>query len=142
MRRNKRRIVAAVAVVGALAAGGAAFTDNIGGSPITGGTVAGYATSAVSGATATDVNYTLSPNGTQITAVNFTFADKLDGDTLKLAFDNAALYPCLGTQTDATGVIAPGTYTAGQTKVTCSLASTGNQDTTAATSLQVAVTNN
>jgi hypothetical protein len=137
MKRNKKRIVAAVAVIAALAAGGAAFTDSIVGSPVTNGTTAGYGTLAITGATVTDVNYTLSANGTSITGVNFTFTGNLEGDTLQLAFDNANLAQCSHTGI-TNGVIPSGAYSNPSTTVTCDVSET----TTAATSLQATVTNN
>jgi len=138
MKRNKKRIIAAVAVIAALAAGGAAFTDSIIGNPVTNGTTAGYGTLAITGATVTDVNYTLSADGTDITAVNFTFSGNLETDTLRLAFDNANLGLC--THTGITGGVIPsGAYDGTtSTTVTCDVTET----TTAATSLQAAVTNN
>ena len=140
MKRNKKRIIAAVAVIAALAAGGAAFTDSIIGNPVTNGTTAGYGTLAITGATVTDVNYTLSADGTSITGVNFTFTGNLEGDTLRLAFDNANLGLCSHTGI-TNGVIPSGAYdgtTTHDTTVTCDVTET----TTAATSLQAAVTNN
>jgi len=139
MKRNKKRLIAAVAVIAALAAGGAAFTDSIVGSPVTNGTTAGYGTMSITGATVTDVNYTLSASGTSVTEVNFTFTGNLEGDTLELAFDNANLAQCAHTGI-TNGVIPSGAYNSGtgNTTVTCDESET----TTAATSLQAAVTNN
>ena len=137
MKRNKKRVIAAVAVIAALAAGGAAFTDSIVGNPVTNGTTAGYGTLAITGATVTDVNYTLSPNGTNITAVNFTFTGNLEGDTLQLAFDNANLAQCSHTGI-TNGVIPSGAYISPSTTVTCDV----TESTTAATSVQATVTNN
>lgn len=138
MKRNRKRLIAAVAVIAALAAGGAAFTDSILGNPVTNGTTAGYGTMSVSGATVSDVNYTLSAAGTSITEVNFTFTGNLEGDTLELGFDNANLAQCAHTGITS-GVIPSGAYDGTtSTTVTCDVSET----TTAATSLQVAVTNN
>lgn len=138
MKRNKKRLIAAVAVIAALAAGGAAFTDSIVGSPVTSGTTAGYGTINITGATLTDVNYTLSANGTNVTEVNFTFQGNLVGDTLELAFDNGNLAQCQHTGI-TNGVIPTGAYDGTtSTTVTCDV----TEGTTAATSLQAAVTNN
>lgn len=138
MKRNRKRVIAVVAMIAALAAGGAAFTDSIVGSPVTNGTTAGYGTIAITGATVTDVNYTLSADGTDITNVNFTFTGNLGGDTLELAFDNANLAQCA--HTGITGGVIPAADYDGTTKttVTCDV----TEGTTAATSLQAAVTNN
>jgi hypothetical protein len=141
MKRNKKRVIAAVAVIGALAAGGAAFTDSITGNPVDHGTTAAYGSITVSNATVTDVNYTLNNLGTGITAVNFTFSGNLETDTLRLAFDGDNLGLCshTGTNPVTNGVIPSGAYDGStSTTVTCDV----TEPTTAATSLQVAVTNN
>jgi len=137
MKRNRKRIAAAVAVIGALAAGGAAFTNSIDTTAISNNTTAGYAGIDVSGATLTDANYTLNPTGTGITEVNLTFSDDLAGDNLSLAFNGGSLAPCThGSET--TGVV-PGTdVNAGVTTITCDV----TEGTVAATQLNVAVTNN
>jgi hypothetical protein len=138
MKRNRKRVIAAVMVIAALAAGGAAFTNSISGNPVTNGTIAGYGTLNVAGATVTDVNYTLNATGTSITNVNFTFSGDLEGNTLRLAFDNANLGLCSHTGI-TNGVVPTGAYDGStSTTVTCDVSET----TTAATSLQVAVTNN
>jgi hypothetical protein len=138
MKRNKKRLAIVVLAICALAAGGAAFTNSITGSPVTNGTTAGYGTITVNGATVTDVNYTLSADGTSITNVNFTFSGNLETDTLRLAFDGANLGLCAHTGI-TNGVIPSGAYDGTtSTTVTCDVTET----TTAATSLQVAVTNN
>lgn len=137
MKRNKKRIIAAVAVICALAAGGAAFTNTITGNPVTNGTTAGYAAITVNGATLTDANYTLNSTGTSITEVNFTFSNDLTGDNLSLAFDGGTLAACThGTET--TGVVPAADVSGGVTTITCDVTET----TTSATSLNVAVTNN
>jgi hypothetical protein len=137
MKRNRKRIIAAVAVIAALAAGGAAYTNTITGNPVSNGTTAGYAAINVSGATVTDVNYTLSSDGTGITEVNLTFSDDLTGDNLALGFNGGSLSPCVhGTET--TGVVPASDVSGGTTTITCDVTET----TTTATSLNVAVTNN
>ena len=139
MKRNRKRVLAAVMVIAALAAGGAAFTNSITGSPVTNGTTAGYGTLTIDGAVLTDVNYTLSANGTNITNVNFTFQGNVSGNTLQLAFDNANLAQCAHTGI-TNGVIPAADYssTNSNTVVTCDV----TEGTTAATSLQATVTNN
>ena len=137
MKRNRKRIIAAVAVICALAAGGAAYTNTIGGSPVTNGTTAGYAAITVNGATLTDANYTLSSDGTGITEVNLTFSDDLTGDNLELAFNGGSMAACThGTET--TGVVPASDVSGSTTTITCDVTET----TTAATALNVAVTNN
>jgi hypothetical protein len=137
MKRNKKRLIAAVAVIAALAAGGAAFTAAIDTTALPNGTTAGYAAITVNGATLTDANYTLNSTGTTITEVNFTFADDLTGDNLSLAFNGGSLGLCThGSET--TGVVPGSDVNSGVTTITCDVSET----TTTATSLNVAVTNN
>ena len=66
MKRNKKRVIAAVLAVCALAAGGAAFTAS---NTFTSDNVAGYGNVQVSGADVQDINNTLSADGKQITGV-------------------------------------------------------------------------
>ena len=87
MRFNKTsRIVAAIAVIGAVAAGGAAFTA---GSALP-TNVAAYDAGTVTGATASDLNYTLDSTGANMLAANLTFTTDLTGDTVKIGFDGYA----------------------------------------------------
>jgi hypothetical protein len=75
MQRKTRRIIAAVAVIALLAAGGAAFTNSI----ATFGTnndQIGYASDSIIGATATNLQYELSPDNSKIDQVLVT----LQGD--------------------------------------------------------------
>ena len=71
MKGKTKKIILAVAVIGAIAAGGVAFTE----ANTVPDSVAGYKTTTVSGATVTDVQYTLSADGTQINDVILTFSD-------------------------------------------------------------------
>lgn len=128
MRFNKpTRIAAAVAVIGAVAAGGAAFTA---GSALP-TNVAGYDTATVTGGTATDLNYTLSADGQYIDVANLTFNSDLTGDTVGIGFDgynSGALQSCV-----------VGTFAAGSTPVTCTF--TASTITTAAeNNVHVAIT--
>jgi hypothetical protein len=77
MKRNKKRLVAAVAVIGALAAGGAAYTA----SNTIPDSTAGYGTSNITGATAQDMSYKLSADGQTITGATLVFkGDLWDGN--------------------------------------------------------------
>jgi hypothetical protein len=123
MTRKTRRILAAVAGIGALAAGGSAFTA----SNTVPASVAGYGSSTISGATATSLNYTLGTDGTTITAADLVFTGDLTGRTVKANFGSAALTAC-----------SVGTYNSGddETPVSC----TGyTQSTSGATAFNVAV---
>jgi hypothetical protein len=79
MQRKTRKIIGAVALIGALAAGGAAFTA----SSAIPATVAGYASASITGATANSVSYTFdtsssaSPSYGDIIAVNLVFNEDL-----------------------------------------------------------------
>jgi len=107
LRRKMSRIVAGVAVVAAVAGGGAAFTA----SNTVPASVAGYGSSTISGATATALNYTLSADGTTITDAALTFTGDQTGRTVKAGFGTAALTTC-----------TVGTYdsVANKTPATCS----------------------
>lgn len=127
---KKTRIAAAIAVIGAVAAGGAAFTASVG-LPTN---VAGYGTTTVTGGTVTDLNYGLDTTGAYILTANLTFSGDLTGDTVKIGFDgyaSGALQPCV-----------VGSYTAGSpgsTAVTCTFSASTVQ-TAAENNVNVAVT--
>ena len=69
------RIFAAVAVICALAAGGAAFTYS---NTMPSDTVAGYGNISVSGADLSSLSNTLSTDGQEITAVTMDFSTAID----------------------------------------------------------------
>lgn len=130
--RNNKKTLAALAVVGVVAAGGSAFTA----SNTVPDTVAGYGSSTISGATATSLKYTLNGDGTQITAAAMNFDGDLTGSTVKAGFGTAALTTCtVGTP----GVDNPDTTALldAYTPVTCS---GYTQSTATAASFNVAVT--
>jgi hypothetical protein len=117
-------MVAVLVVIGAIAAGGAAFTFANTVPPST----AGYGTSTISGATATDIVYGLSTDGTQINSATITFTGDLSNDTVKAGFETNDLTTC------STPVFSSGSSTS-----TCS----GYTESTASsTTFNVAVTNN
>jgi hypothetical protein len=92
MRRKSTKIVVAIAAAAVIATGGAALTQSNTVEP----SVAGYGTSSISGATATEVTYTLNANGTQITAADLIFNSSMDDRLIKAGFDNdAALVDCV-----------------------------------------------
>ncbi len=100
MRFNKpTRIAAAVAVIGVLAAGGAAFTA---GNTVP-NTVAGYGTSTISGGTVLSLNYTLSSDGTAIDGATIVFQGDTTGDTASIAFDAGAATTCTTGTVDGAG---------------------------------------
>lgn len=75
MKSKRMRIFAAVAVICALAAGGAAFTYS---NTMPSDTVAGYGNIAVSGADLSSLSNTLSTDGQTITAVTMDFSTDID----------------------------------------------------------------
>jgi len=91
MKGKKKRLVAAVAVIGALAAGGAAYTNSIDTSSATGAN-AGYGSVTVNGGPAlSSVSYGFNSDGSQITTVNLTFAAALNaGQYVSVAFDSTS----------------------------------------------------
>lgn len=91
MRSKTSKIIAAVALIGAVAAGGSALTA----SNSIPASVAGYGSSTISGATATALNYTLAGDGTTITGATLTFTGDKTGRTVKAAFGTDALTTCV-----------------------------------------------
>jgi hypothetical protein len=149
--RTKIKIVSAAGVIAALAAGGSAFTDSNTFTQATNGTNAGYGNVQVSGAVIESVNYTLSTNGQNITAVTFKFRGDMTGDTVALGFGDAAAVAANSVTlancdtTDAGGSLAvytgstPGSQTVGDTAISCAISTV---TTITPQRLDVAVTNN
>jgi len=77
MHRITRRSMAVLVVIGALVAGGAAYTNSISGTGTTTNT-AGYDGISVAGATLNDAQYQFNNDGSDITGVTLTFS----GNTL------------------------------------------------------------
>jgi len=125
MQRKTRRIIGAIAVIGAIVAGGAAFTA----SNSVPDTVAGYGTSNITGATVTAMHYTLNADGTQITTASLTFQGDQTGNVVKAGFGTNSLTTC-----------TVGAYSSGAdaTPATCS---GYTQSTATSATFNVAVTN-
>ncbi|MGZ4350212.1 MAG: hypothetical protein ACXVYV_04595 [Gaiellales bacterium] len=125
MHRISRRMVAVVVLIGAIAAGGAAFTA----SSTVPATVAGYGTGVVSnGADVSSVNYTYSADGTTITNADLVFTSDVTADVVKAGFNSGtALTAC--TVSSGTGASAVWSCPFSQT-------------TSAATSFNVLVSSN
>jgi hypothetical protein len=124
--RNTKKIVASLVAVGALAASGTAFTS----SNTVAASVAGYGTSTISGANATEVKYTLSADGTTINGAALKFQGDLTAPIAKIVkagFGTDALTSCVVGGYDAVNL---------QTPVTCSGFS---QNTATSASFNVAV---
>jgi hypothetical protein len=90
MHRISRRMVAVVVLIGAIAAGGAAFTA----SNTIPDTVAGYGTSHITGADAHTLNYQISSDGTTITEADLSFIGDLTGDVVTAGFNTDNLQNC------------------------------------------------
>jgi hypothetical protein len=130
MQRNTRRIIAAIAVIALLAAGGAAFTNQLSGLDGNNANI-GFGSETVTGAAATNVNYALSTDGQ--------FVDEV---AVTLTGDYSSGYTFTGSVTDGTGnngaggtIVQSGTCTAGSfstpsTVVTCEFESTPGTATT------------
>ncbi|HEX3615833.1 MAG TPA: hypothetical protein VHU61_04820 [Solirubrobacteraceae bacterium] len=127
MRFKPTRIVAAIAVIGAVAAGGAAFTD----SNTVPDTTAGYGTATVSGGTVDSLSYTLSTDGTSLTQATVVFDGDTTGDTASIAFNapNTDLQTCDAGTLDSNS----------NTTYTCPLTGITTADET---SVQIALVNN
>jgi hypothetical protein len=122
MKRKPLSIIAGIAVVGALAAGGAAFTA----SNTIPDTKMGFGTSTITGATATSLVYTRSADGSTITAATLVFTGDLTTNTVEAGFNANALEACV-----------VGAFAAGNTTVTCT--PTTPEPSDGATSFNVAV---
>jgi hypothetical protein len=121
MRRNTKRMIAGLAVIGALAGGGTAFTA----SNTVPASVAGYGTSTISGATVDSLSYTRSADGATITGEALVLSGNQTGRTVEAAFGASNLTAC-----------AVGTYDGtSSTPVSCSI----SVATTAADAFHVAV---
>jgi hypothetical protein len=89
-RTSKRKLTAGIAVAGVLLLSGSAFTAG----NTVGDSVAGYGTSAVSGATTSSVQHALSADGTTIESTTIVFTSDLTGRTVTAGFGSAALTDC------------------------------------------------
>jgi hypothetical protein len=140
MQRKTRRIITAVAVIALLAAGGAAFTDNLGasGTLLNGGKATiGFGSESIHGAPATAVVYKLSADGQFVNKVKVTLTGDQSHDTFlaNLTDSTNAIVKgdaCTGTLPDT--AISPG-----NTVVTCDFGST---PVTSVTGFEMSVTNN
>jgi hypothetical protein len=125
-------MVVVLVVVGALAAGGAAYTNSITGAGTTNNT-AGYAGVSVKGATLSDAVYAFDTTGANITGVTLTFATDLTGDEVKAGFNGAASLTDCGAPTTLNGDVVGSVTT-----ISCTI----SQPTGTGTQLNVLVSNN
>jgi hypothetical protein len=135
MKRINTRIIAAIAVIALLAAGGAAFTTQITGLDGTSNKI-GFGKETINGATATDVHYNLSSDGQYVDTVTVTLTGDyhagydVKGGLVPNAGDPATLIAC-----------TPGSFTSGNTIVTCDFTNGGAGGGTELTGTPVNVAN-
>jgi hypothetical protein len=101
MQRKTKKIILALVVIGAVAAGGAAFTA----ANTVPSHAVGYGQAVVTGAVATDIDHTLAADGMHVTGTTMTLTGNLaDAPVVTAGFgaDGVALVSC--TATPATGV--------------------------------------
>lgn len=121
MHRISRRMLVVLVVVGALAAGGAAYTNSITGAGTgAGANAAGYADVTVNGAVLADAVYGFSSTGSQINSVTFSFTGDETGKQLQFALgaSGASISNCVSTGM-TNGVIPSSDLSSGVTTVQC-----------------------
>ena len=102
--RFNTRIAAAVALAGAVAAGGSAFTNS---NTQAASQVVGYGSTTISGATVSSMDYNLNASGDNVDSVTLVLAGDTTGSAVSIGFNGGATTSC-GTGTFATGAT---TYT-------------------------------
>jgi hypothetical protein len=86
------KALGAIAIAGAVVAGGSAFTAS---NTLPAGSVTqGYGSQTITGVTATSVTYVLDAPKENITAVDLTLAGDTTGKTIQIAFSGAAPATC------------------------------------------------
>ena len=114
--QNKTRLAVGALAAGVVAAGGTALTA----SNTVPANTAGYGSQVISGAEVTDVEHTLSADGTQIVRTDLTFVTDLTPDREVFAgFGSAALEQCVvdfGLDTAVCTYAGAGYSTAGETQ--------------------------
>jgi hypothetical protein len=137
MRFNRMtRIAAAVAVIGAVAAGGAAFTDTTGQAT---GSALGYGSTTVTGGTLTGISYQLSSDGTTIDTATLTTTT----DLLTAGYNGGSAKVYLAWNNDGfhTGGDAACVIQLGGLSVVCTPNGGAGEPVQSVTSVQIAITN-
>lgn len=130
MQRRTRRIVGAIALIAALAAGGAAFTAS---NSLPSTDTAGYGNISVTGASLSDISNTLSTDGQNITEVTLTFASAIPSNaTVEAGFGSTA-------NTAPTSLPITCTVAGNLLSATCGDGTTNLSTTTGANEFAVAV---
>jgi len=127
---TKTKIVSAAAIVAALAAGGSAFTAS---NTLPAAVTVGYGTQSVTGATATDITYTLSTDGKTIDSETITFSGDLSATTVTVStgWNGGNLTECSGDK---------GNSTYNSVALTTTMTCSDSEATTTGTEFDVAVT--
>jgi hypothetical protein len=130
------RIAAAVAVIGAVAAGGAAFTDTTGQAT---GSALGYGSTSVTGGTLTGITYQLSADGTTINTVTLSTTTDLE----TAGYDNslAKVYLAWNNHGFGSGGDAACVVQTGGLSVICTPNGGSGEPVQTVTSVQIAITN-
>jgi hypothetical protein len=130
MQRNTKRMIAAIAVIALLAAGGAAFTASLPGLDGQNANI-GFGSETVHGATASAVNYALSTDGQFVDEVAVTLTgDYHTGYTFTGAVTDGTGHNGAGGAIVQSGTCTAGSFTSGSTVVTCEFESTPGTSTT------------
>jgi hypothetical protein len=130
MQRKTRRIIAAVAVIALLAAGGAAFTASIQGLDGNNANI-GFGSETVTGATASAINYALSSDGQFVDEVKVTLTgDFHTGYTFTGSVTDGSGNNGAGGTIVQTGTCTAGAFASGSTDVTCEFESSPGTETT------------
>jgi hypothetical protein len=111
------KALGAVAIAGAIAAGGSAFTAGNTGVPAT--KTLGYASTTITGVTATAVTYVLDSGKENITHVDLTLTGDTTTKTIQIAFGASASSPTPVTCVDATN--PTGLYVSPSTTYHCAV---------------------
>jgi hypothetical protein len=125
--RKLGKAFAALAVAGAIAAGGSAFTA----SQTVVSSYAGTGTQTISGANVVNVHYDLDASKANITAVSLVFAGDTTDQEVFLSLDGTNPSLCVG----GGGIEVAGVFAAAQTSYTCTV----SVATSAAVTLHVVV---
>ncbi|HTP21449.1 MAG TPA: hypothetical protein VMJ65_17725 [Solirubrobacteraceae bacterium] len=112
MMRNKKRALIAILAIGVLAAGGAAFTTAIASFPSDNTNTAAFGGTAIKGATAAGVSYTLSSDGQFVTSADVYFTTSQSANTVDAGFGDTSTDAQLIGCSAPSSTVGSGTYSA------------------------------
>jgi hypothetical protein len=114
MKGKKKRMIAAIAVIALLAAGGVAFTTAISAFPANDTNTAAFAQTHITGATNAGVVYNLSSDGQFVQSADVYFTTDESGNNVDAGFGttsiNAQLISCVNSGTAVVGGTYDGDY--------------------------------